>query len=223
MTLNDRLFLSPIEEPKRILDLGTGTGIWATDIADRFPDAEVIGTDLSPVQPGMQPDNCRFEIDDCCSEWVYEENYFDFIHIRGLFGSVHDWQALYKQIYSHLQPGGYIEQVEWSIHNRSADATLAPNATLARWSQNALEIARMTGKTFEIAENMAGLMTEAGFENVVERRFKWPIGPWSSDPKLKEIGRWNLLQWEEGMEGWVMAPYTRVLGVSSFSFSFPNF
>lgn len=60
---------------------------------------------------------------------------------------------------------------------------------------------------------MAGLMREAGFVDVVEKRFKWPIGPWSSDPKLKEIGRWNLLNWEEGMEGWVMAAYTRVLGV----------
>ena len=71
----------------------------------------------------------------------------------------------------------------------------------------------MTGKTFEIAENMAGLVREAGFEDVVEKRFKWPVGPWSTDPKLKEIGRWNLLNWEEGMEGWVMAAYTRVLGV----------
>ena len=61
---------------------------------------------------------------------------------------------------------------------------------------------------------MAGLISEAGFVDVVEKRFKWPIGPWSSDAKLKEIGRWNLLNWEEGMEGWCMAPYTRVLGVS---------
>lgn len=109
-----------------------------------------------------------------------------------------------------------MEQVEWSIHNRSADGTLSPNATLARWSQNALAIAQKSGKTFEIAENMAGLITEAGFVDVVEKRFKWPIGPWSSDARLKEIGRWNLLNWEEGMEGWCMAPYTRVLGVSSF-------
>lgn len=183
------------------------------DIADKFPDAEVIGTDLSPVQPGMQPDNCRFEIDDCCSEWLYEEDHFDFIHIRGLFGSIADWPALYKQCYTHLRPGAYMEQVEWSIHNRSADGTLSPNATLARWSQNALDIAQKSGKTFEIAENMAGLITEAGFVDVVEKRFKWPIGPWSSDKRLKEIGRWNLLNWEEGMEGWCMAPYTRVLGV----------
>ena len=85
---------------------------------------------------------------------------------------------------------------------------------LARWGHNAVQAGTLTGKTFEIAENMAGLIREAGFEEVVERRFKWPIGPRSSDAKLKEIGRWNLLNWEEGMEGWVMAAYTRGLGVS---------
>lgn len=61
---------------------------------------------------------------------------------------------------------------------------------------------------------MASLIQEAGFVDVVEKKFKWPVGPWSSDPKLKELGRWNLLNWEEGMEGWAMALYTRQLGWS---------
>jgi methylase of polypeptide subunit release factors len=33
-----------------VLDIGTGTGIWAIDFADEHPEAEVIGTDLSPIQ-----------------------------------------------------------------------------------------------------------------------------------------------------------------------------
>jgi len=215
MTLQDRLYLAPIgSNPKRVLDIGTGTGIWVTDMADKFPNAQVIGTDLSPVAPGMQPDNASFEIDDCCSEWVYPDSHFDFIHMRGLFGSIADWPQLYKQSFRHLRPGGHIEQIEWSVHNRSSDGTLSPHTVLARWGQNAVQAGILTGKTFEIAENMAGILWEAGFEEVVEKRYKWPIGPWSSDPKLKEIGRWNLLNWEEGMEGWVMAAYTRVLGVS---------
>lgn len=90
-------------------------------------------------------------------------------------------------------------------------------------SMYGIECGRRLKKTFKIAEEMAGMISSAGFVDVVEKRFKWPIGPWSSDPRLKEIGRWNLLNWEEGMEGWVIAPYTRVLGVSEFFFFISHF
>jgi methylase of polypeptide subunit release factors len=38
---------------KRVLDLGTGSGIWAIEYADAHPEADVIGVDLSPVQPHL--------------------------------------------------------------------------------------------------------------------------------------------------------------------------
>lgn len=46
-----QLHLAPLNSPQKILDLGTGTGLWAMDAADKYPSAEVIGTDLSPTQP----------------------------------------------------------------------------------------------------------------------------------------------------------------------------
>ena len=45
------LHLAPLVGPMTILDIGTGTGIWAMEMADQYPDSLVIGTDLSPVQP----------------------------------------------------------------------------------------------------------------------------------------------------------------------------
>ena len=53
-TLGGKLYLAPIpKDPHNVLDIGTGTGIWAIDFADEYPSAKVVGTDLSPMQPGM--------------------------------------------------------------------------------------------------------------------------------------------------------------------------
>lgn len=53
MLLGGELHLAPVSSPHRILDIGTGTGIWAIDMADRYPMAEVTGTDLrkGPFNP----------------------------------------------------------------------------------------------------------------------------------------------------------------------------
>lgn len=64
-----RLHMSPIKDPLEILDVGTGTGIWAIDMADAYPAATITGIDLSPTQPSWVPPNVRFEVDDFTDEW----------------------------------------------------------------------------------------------------------------------------------------------------------
>ncbi|HEV8179584.1 MAG TPA: class I SAM-dependent methyltransferase [Gaiellaceae bacterium] len=42
------LALEDVSPPRRILDLGTGTGVVATALGKRYPQSEVLGIDLSP-------------------------------------------------------------------------------------------------------------------------------------------------------------------------------
>ena len=84
---------------ERVLDIGTGTGIWAIDFADQSPSVDVYGTDLSPIQPSTVPPNCIFEVDDASDVWIYPPNYFDYVHIRSLFGSIEDWPTLYSRAF----------------------------------------------------------------------------------------------------------------------------
>ena len=76
----------------------------SSDFADRHPSARVIGTDLSPIQPSLVPPNVEFEVDDCCDDWMYTPNSFDFIHIRGLYGCVADWEKLYSDALRLVAP-----------------------------------------------------------------------------------------------------------------------
>jgi hypothetical protein len=45
------------------------------------------------------PPNLEFQIDDCELDWTFTKGSFDFIHIRGLHGSVKDWPRLLKQAF----------------------------------------------------------------------------------------------------------------------------
>ena len=52
ISMNMRLFDATFSKaPNKILDIGTGTGMWVIEMADEYPEAEIVGTDLSPTQP----------------------------------------------------------------------------------------------------------------------------------------------------------------------------
>lgn len=218
--LDNKLFLAPITpHPQMVLDIATGTGIWAIDFADQYPSATVIGTDLSPIQPSHVPPNLQFEIDDAADDWTFPKNSFDFIHVRGLFGSISDWPKFYAQVLDHLKPGGYYEQLECSTYCHADDDTTPEGSPLARWGPLFQEAGRRTGKTVDVIDHQFQWMQEAGFENVQEHRYKMPDNPWPSartkeGRKLKEIGKWRQMEIETGIEGWSIAMFTRVLGMS---------
>jgi len=102
MMLGGSLYTAPIDHPQRVLDVGTGTGIWAVDFADMHPTSEVVGNDISPIQPSWAPSNLTFEVDDVEENWVYPEGHFNYIHMRSLSGSIADWENVLKNAYKYL-------------------------------------------------------------------------------------------------------------------------
>nr|POE47310.1 secondary metabolism regulator laea [Quercus suber] len=53
LTYGNNLHFAPLINPKHAIDVGTGTGIWAIDFADEYPECHVVGIDLSPGQPTL--------------------------------------------------------------------------------------------------------------------------------------------------------------------------
>ncbi|KAF9872793.1 UMTA protein [Colletotrichum karsti] len=217
LLLGDKLFLAPLREnPGKVLDVGTGTGIWAIDFADEFPASDVIGVDISPIQPSWVPPNCRFQFDDVEKPWTWSPD-FDFIHLRHMEACISDWPAFYDQIYAHLKPGGYFEMKDFDIEFRSQayGDDLPEDHIYRRWGKVFFEAANRLGKSMDQSRGnhkIADSLRAAGFVDVVEKTWSVPIGGWAKDPVLKEIGQCNLEFHDESLEGFSMFLLTQVMG-----------
>ncbi|KIM31829.1 hypothetical protein M408DRAFT_21038 [Serendipita vermifera MAFF 305830] len=67
---------------KSMLDLGSGSGAWCIDVANQFPQAQVIGIDIAPNLQKTSPPNCRFELWDINKGLSPFYGQFDLVHMR---------------------------------------------------------------------------------------------------------------------------------------------
>ncbi|KAL2157329.1 hypothetical protein VTH06DRAFT_6267 [Thermothelomyces fergusii] len=215
LTLDGKLYEAPLEPDKmqKVLDVGTGTGIWAIDFADAHPNVQVIGTDISPIQPGWVPPNVFFEIEDLTQAWTFAANSFDFVHMRYLFGSVEDWTRLFREAYRVLKPGGWIESFEPDAEIFAEDGTIKEGSPLDQWGKVFLQGGRKFGRTFyPVTDNVQRPAIEAaGFTNIVQKDYKIPLTAWPADKKLAEIGSYAHLSLEQDAEGLILYTFQHLM------------
>jgi trans-aconitate methyltransferase len=162
LLLKERLFVAPISSSTlssgntRILDLGTGTGIWAMDMADAYPSASILGVDIAATQPPFVPPNCTFEIEDVEEDWPYRSAHFDFVHGRDLMTAVRDWPRLMTQAYAHLKPGGWIQLCSTIPGALSDDESIPPDSGYVDSGRLYFEIAERMGAPLD-ADERCGL------------------------------------------------------------------
>ncbi|KAL1996320.1 hypothetical protein VTN49DRAFT_372 [Thermomyces lanuginosus] len=206
--LHRKLYLAPIKNPQRVIDLATGTGIWAIDFADLHPQAEVIGCDLSPTQPTLVPPNVKFVVDDIESEWAYERNPFDFIHARYLAFAVRDFGRLIKQCYRSVKPGGWVEFQDWDGQPFSEDGSLKGTG-IERYFKEVNGAFESAGYEVRPGPKLEQWFKEAGFVNIHVEKFIIPYGIWPKDKHLKRLGVWAQAGAEAGYEAGALAVLTR--------------
>lgn len=155
-----------------VTNLVVNIGIWAIDIADAFPRARVIGTDLSPIQPAWIPPNLEFFVDDAESEWSFRDNYFDYIHGCDLGGSISDWPKLLSQCYKHTKPGGWVELQDFEMEHFSDDDTLKLAPKLGQFFDLLKEASIKFNRPMNVAKEHKQIIEDEGFVNVHEEIYK---------------------------------------------------
>ncbi|KAJ4410301.1 hypothetical protein N0V85_003980 [Neurospora sp. IMI 360204] len=218
LMMDEQLFQAPLKDDiKHAIDIGTGEGFWAIDFADKFPNCELVGTDISPIQPEWCPPNLHFEIDDATKEWTFKENIFDYIHISFLNGAIEDWGNLYKQAYRCCKPGGWVEHLDCSPIVSCDDETLPPDSALATYGKIMAEAGRRIGRSLTIAHDgtQEPGLKEVGFVNLHTKEWKQPMSPWPKDPKQKEVGLYNYAAVTSDLEGVIQFLFQQVMGWST--------
>jgi hypothetical protein len=172
------------------------------------------GTDLSPIQPRWTPPNCFFEVDDFTSPWGFSQP-FDFVHARGIEGSVSDYPNLFSSAFSALKPGGWFESVEATVGVFCDDDTADQAPSFIEWKDRLIEASQKFGRPMGVAQNFKQWVADAGFEDVHEEVYKIPFSPWAKDEKLKALGRYQQFLMMEALDAYSFALFTRVLGWST--------
>ncbi|KJZ77674.1 hypothetical protein HIM_02851 [Hirsutella minnesotensis 3608] len=214
LTLSGKLFICPAGRDRpldRVLDAGTGTGIWAMDFADEHPESHVTGVDLSPIQPSFVPPNVSFYIDDIEDEWTYSYD-FDLIYARMLTASISDWPKFMQQSYDNLKPGGWIEILDVYLQLQSDDGTIPADCAAAKWGDYMLEAAAKLNRPLDSMTHYKSQLQDAGFVNVTQSLYKWPTNSWPKEARFKELGMWTYENLGNGASGLSMALFTRALG-----------
>lgn len=167
-TFDGNLTSVSLEDPTHILDIGTAVGDWAMGMASRYPDCDVVGTDISNVFAREAPINCNWEIDDAELEWHRPADYYDLIHFRAMAGAFKDWNHIYQSAFTCLKPGGWIEILDFHDHRGEGQfySFFDPDSIILKLDRDFREASIMSGRPRNMEHLEPRLLVNLGYTDV---------------------------------------------------------
>ena len=186
------LYSAPLSKPinQRVVDIGCGTSVWTIAFATEHPDSHVLGVDITLPQPKSAPPNCSFAVADAEGDWLFATEPFDLIYGRMLVNSIRDWPRFMERCLRHLKPGGWLDLNDVAHRFFAEDGCGEAESPMLRWWRVVFqESSRSNGIDLDGTYGHAQRMRDAGFTDVRERVFKWPVGAArAGTPEEKAIG-----------------------------------
>lgn len=171
-------YLAPlaVAGTQTILDVGTGTGIWAVEMSNLFPQTHVIGVDvvLSSL-PRPLPSTCLFAQANILQGLPFPDAQFTFTHQRLLVAAIPalQWPKAVNELVRVTKPGGWIEMLEvGDVIQHAGPAT----KRLLTWMT---DISRELGFEMEVLRHLGNLLKQAGCQDIESQDIPVPLGAWA--------------------------------------------
>lgn len=172
-------YLAPINpDTKTILDVGTGTGIWPGEMAALFPQAHIVGVDVTLTSlPTPLPANCLFARANILSGLPFPDQQFEFTHQRLLVAAIptRHWPAAIRELVRVTLAGGWVELLELGDTIQNA----GPATT--RFMKWMTDISKELGFEMDILHHLGDVLKQAGCEMVEAQDIPVPLGEWAGN------------------------------------------
>lgn len=185
--------LAPIETPRSVLDVGTGTGRWALDICHEFPHAFVVGADQPPPIGDRAAPGYAYVRLNLLRGLPFLDGAFEYTHQRFLRAGipVAAWPGAVRELAPVTAPGGVLELGEVGEYWGNAGPAANRFFGLMR------ELGGRFGMDTEGPPGLGlpRLLADAGLADVGERQVTVPIGEWGGRvgsfmaSNLRAVGR----------------------------------
>ena len=166
---------APVQQPHDILDAASGTGRWAREVAAQFPEAHVVGMDITEplaVSGQDQPPNYTFQRINVLEPLPFPDASFDYTHMRFMFSAMPKtkWVEVARELVRVTRPGGWIEMIEGSTIYNAGPAIDQMHA----WANQFFKLRDIEP---ELAFQIGTFLQEAGATGVVTRHEHMAVGP----------------------------------------------
>lgn len=165
---------------ERVLDIMSGTGAWALNVAQQYPEIEVTG--LERQSPLVRYATIQAEARRLCnvyylpwtgevSRLAFSDHSFDLVNVNYLFMLLHphEWPLFFQECLRITRPGGYIRVTEqdWGITNSPAIEKLAD--LFLRGLKKANLGLSPNGRYIGVLPHLGSFLTQTGWTQVQRR------------------------------------------------------